>query len=632
MRTPTMFNSTRLLRYLVLAFLFSSVFAASATKEHHASALKDVPPGETAPSGPVHPGTPANCNKWYTAQLGDSCGGVPLLFGLALEDFYKWNPSLKKDCESHFWAKYAYCVGVGDVPVPTTSTSTASASITSSSLSTSSKSSTSSGSNGSSSSTSSVTSTSTSSSDSSSSSTTSSAHSTSSFPYSASSFGYTFTDSSDTGSSMATSSTTKPASSVPVITTSGPPFGSYTVNPITTPSPSPYPTRTNDTWPPTHTMPGQPDYCNKWHKVVMGDTCDTIQARYSVWCSYDQLLEWNPSLAEDCDYPFIDWWVCVGIIPRTTLSFDYPTGYNNGSIPEPTVHTPTQDPTNLPVWTASPTQAGLATGCQGYYQAEKGNTCLSILKQYYYLTEKELHEWNPALKDDCSGIFAGYYYCVAAFPSGQHHAPPTVTGAPSPKAADTVKDCTAWYKATADDSCNLIALKFGTFSAEQFIKWNPSVFETCNGFQKDYYYCVAVPDAPTTLIDFTPTASPTSLLPRQPNVIKTCTFFWPVSIEDTCEDIVAANSITMDQFLLWNPDVVDKDVGKDVCANLFRGYDVCIEAPGADSGSTYIDSSSAIPSPSRSFSMAIRTRTSTPVITKVAGSVKTIAPVSTPSK
>ncbi|RDW87158.1 uncharacterized protein DSM5745_03800 [Aspergillus mulundensis] len=611
-----MFFPNKLLHYLVLAFLLTSVFAASATKEHHASALKDVPPGETAPSGPTRPGTPANCVKWYTAQLGDTCGQVTLLFGISLEDFYKWNPSLKADCETNFWAKYAYCVGVGDVPVPTTSTSTASTSTTSSSSSTSSKSSTSSGSNGSSSSTSL-----------SSSSTSSSAHSTSSLPYSTSSFGYTSTDSSDTDSSTATSSTTKPASSVPVITTSGPPFGSYTIiNPITTPSPSPYPTRTNDTWPPTHTMPGQPDYCNKWHKVVAGDTCDTIQSRYAVWCSYDQLLEWNPGLAVDCDYPFIDWWVCVGIVPRTTLSFDYPTGYNNGSIPEPTVHTPTEFPTNLPTWTASPTQDGLATGCQAYYQAEKGDTCSSILKQYYYLTEKELHDWNPALKDDCSGILAGYYYCVAAFPNGQHHAPPTVTGAPSPTDTDTVKECTAWYKATADDSCNLIALKFGTFSAEQFIKWNPSVFQTCNGLQKDHYYCVAVPDTPTTPIGPLPTASPTSLLPRQPNVIKTCTFFWPVSIEDTCEDIVAANAITMDEFLHWNPDLVDKDVGKDVCANLLPGYDVCIEAPGAGSGSTYIDSSSAIPSPSRSLSMAIKTRTSTPVITKVAGSVKTIAP------
>lgn len=61
--------------------------------------------------------------------------------------------------------------------------------------------------------------------------------------------------------------------------------------------------------------------------------------------------------------------------------------------------------------------------------------------------------------------------------------PPTVTTVPSPISTDTVKECTAWYRAREPDTCIYISLKFGTFSTKEFISWNPSVREDCSLLQ-----------------------------------------------------------------------------------------------------------------------------------------------------
>ncbi|KAL4951977.1 hypothetical protein BDW69DRAFT_201055 [Aspergillus filifer] len=486
---------------IVLSWLLSPVFAA--TSSQRADAAKDVPLSKSSPTALTRPGTVENCNRWYTPKKDDKCDRITRSFEISLDDFYKWNPSLKENCEINFWAEYACCVGVGKAPQPAPpSTTTGSASTTKTNKTTSKSSTNSSGSN-----------------------TSSSGESTTITSVSDSSTRPIATSS---GSTLVGSS----SSSVPVIPTTGSATGTYTIiNPVTPFTPTPRPSPTDDTWPPTHTQPGQPDSCYKWHQVQRGDTCGSIQARYSAWLSFEELLEWNPGLAADCNYPFLGWWVCVAS-RRDQVSYDYPTQNSTQLVLlEPTSYNVTVRPTDLPTFVPSPTQSGLAPSCQAYYQAGKNDNCTTIIDQ--------------------------------------------------------------WYKSGDFETCPLLALRFGNFDVKDFIVWNPAVGKDCERIMPDTWYCVGIGDTPTTRTEPFPTALPTSLYPRQPNIIKTCTFFWPVELGETCEDIASSNGISIFLFTLWNPDVV-KEAGE--CKNLIPNYEVCVEAPVLSSSSNLIGSGSVIPS------------------------------------
>jgi hypothetical protein len=83
-------------------------------------------------------------------------------------------------------------------------------------------------------------------------------------------------------------------------------------------------------------------------------------------------LEWNPALDSDCSGLYVDWWVCIGVQPQSvTASFEYITSAPAVVVPTKTGdYTPTTFPAVDSSFTASPTQAGLATNCQAFYQAQ----------------------------------------------------------------------------------------------------------------------------------------------------------------------------------------------------------------------------------------------------------------------
>jgi hypothetical protein len=195
---------------------YSSINAASTTWETH-------------PSHPILPGTAPDCNKWHIAQKGEDCSSVQGTFGISAEDFFRWNPSVSKDCTKNFWAETSYCVGVGLGPAATTGQSTP----TSVGRSTTTPSKT--------------------------------------------------TETSPRSSAPNSKVTSKSA---------GPSFPStsatYTFNhPITTWNGTQ--TLRETAWPPTKTQAGQPKSCSNWHEVMVGDTCDTIADRYSSWITKEEL-------------------------------------------------------------------------------------------------------------------------------------------------------------------------------------------------------------------------------------------------------------------------------------------------------------------------------------------------------
>ena len=113
----------------------------------------------------------------------------------------------------------------------------------------------------------------------------------------------------------------------------------------------------------------------------------------------------------------------------------------------------------------------------------QGDTCNVVLKQFNYITKEQFFSWNPTLQGNCDGLWAGYWYCVADFPSGSLPMPPTVTAAPSPIQTSIASNCVAWYQMTGSDNCTSIATMFGTFSSADFIAWNPAVWSDCSNIQ-----------------------------------------------------------------------------------------------------------------------------------------------------
>ncbi|TQV98182.1 glycosyl hydrolase family 180 [Cordyceps javanica] len=58
-------------------------------------------------------------------------------------------------------------------------------------------------------------------------------------------------------------------------------------------------------------------------------------------------------------------------------------------------------------------QKGIVDNCNGFYRAVAGDTCQTITAKHSSVSLAQLHSWNPALQDDCSGLKADYFYCVA---------------------------------------------------------------------------------------------------------------------------------------------------------------------------------------------------------------------------
>ena len=77
--------------------------------------------------------------------------------------------------------------------------------------------------------------------------------------------------------------------------------------------------------------------------------------------------------------------------------------------------TPTSRPTTTKPTTSpgpSPTQSGIVSNCQRYYQAKEGDGCRDIVDSIGTFTFADFLTWNPAVGADCGGLWVGYYYCI----------------------------------------------------------------------------------------------------------------------------------------------------------------------------------------------------------------------------
>ncbi|RSL59367.1 hypothetical protein CEP54_007320 [Fusarium duplospermum] len=325
------------------------------------------------------------------------------------------------------------------------------------------------------------------------------------------------------------------------------------------------------------TDPGIPSDCTYW-ETAFDEDYDCAYFMDSWGLEREQFIEYNPSVKSDCSGIQVGHSYCVEV------NFGFPRDE------EPPKETATEDNEPEPTEDSkpSPTQDGLIDTCTSFYQAVKGDTCPKIIAKYKTFDFDDFFKWNPAVEDDCSGLWANTWYCVGV--PGTPTSPPSQTAAtetavetgpsePSPTQEGLIESCTTYYFAGKGDTCAKIVAKYGTFDFDDFYKWNPAVHKDCSGIWANTWYCVGIPGTPTTKPSST-TRKPTATggiqtpSPIQEGIPKNCEKFHLIKSTTTCASIESYYKLPLATFLSWNP-----AVGKD-CGSLWTGYWVCVSVEG----------------------------------------------------
>ncbi|KAJ4245206.1 hypothetical protein NW762_014076 [Fusarium torreyae] len=239
---------------------------------------------------------------------------------------------------------------------------------------------------------------------------------------------------------------------------------------------------------------------------------------------------------------------------------------------------------------------GQPSDCTWWETKEEDYQDCAYLEDGWGLKHSQFVEYNPSVKDDCSGMQFGHSYCVevnnglpregisssqAPTTSQPAEPEPTKASGPSPTQEGLINTCTTFYQAKKGDTCaKIIAEHNETFDQDDLFKWNPALGKDCSGVWANYYYCVGVPGTPTKKPSVTtskPTATATGLQtpsPIQDGMVKNCNKFHPVAKTTTCSSIEKYYNLPLSQFLAWNP-----AVGKD-CSGLWANYYVCVSVEG----------------------------------------------------
>ncbi|KAK1766314.1 hypothetical protein QBC33DRAFT_542494 [Phialemonium atrogriseum] len=337
--------------------LLSSVFAL-----HLAEGYLVSPPGTPAP------GAAADCSAWVQNSYSLTCDIVERFFGMSLAQFEAWNPSVTELGEGcNMIEGLYYCVEVDFVTLTTLTTPT-------------------------------TTSTST---------TTTGNGVTTPTPTQAgmasSCNKFYLVSSGDTCSNIATaqgiSLTNFYAWNPAVGNTCASLWASYYVcvgvisGSSSTPTTLPTTTQTSEVTTPTPTQDGMISNCNKFYLVGSGDTCSNIATAQGI--SLTNFYAWNPAVGNTCASLWAGYYVCVGITGSATTT------------PPPTT---TQGGNG--VVTPTPTQAGMATNCDGFHLVVSGDICSSIAAAAG-ISLANFYAWNSAVGNTCASLWAGYYVCIS---------------------------------------------------------------------------------------------------------------------------------------------------------------------------------------------------------------------------
>ncbi|KAJ7283214.1 hypothetical protein C8J57DRAFT_1462365, partial [Mycena rebaudengoi] len=287
-------------------------------------------------------------------------------------------------------------------------------------------------------------------------------------------------------------------------------------------------------------------HCGQWYVAVPGDSCPQILQIFQM--TNETFYELNPLVNEDCSNLIAGFSYCVDVFgdltqtldPFTTptatgatliqyITGDFPVGTGYLAAPfnvtglEPILPpstTFTQSPTPTP--TIAPGTIS-DDNCLQYYEIQTGDTCLAI-EIVNEISDDEFHLWNPEIDSNCANLIVGLSYCV-----------------------------------------------FG-----------PAIITSIS---------VPIPTTPFSIPPDTSTESPTSTsaagtVPTNVaigTITSGCLLYYTIQPNDNCDVINTKFSITLSQFINWNPEV------NSICSNIILEEAYCVSGPAI--------SSTPVPSP-----------------------------------
>ncbi|KAJ5153375.1 uncharacterized protein N7482_009853 [Penicillium canariense] len=357
------------------------------------------------------------------------------------------------------------------------------------------------------------------------------------------------------------------------------------------------------------TLTGTVTNCNQWYDVIEGDSCWAITQDFGI--TQAQFEAWNPAVGSTTCVVEIGVSYCVGVgsvVSTTTTTSSSITSSSSGSASSSitgtgavtstitsnsttttSYSTLSYNTTTNPVtitdstWPPTRTQSG-----QPSY-SKNGDTCQSIALQHStWMDQSDFLDWNPAVGENCTSIYYGYWYCIGIkpqtsvgynqtavpqwYPTWSYTAPAAMDTvfSPTPAQSGLASDCQVFYITDEGDTCASIVASQGFLTEEEFLEWNPAVGADCSNIEKEYYYCIW---NGTTL----PLPSTTNALPSpvQSGITSSCTAWYQASDGDNCDLIPEEfGTFSKSDFLNWNP-AVQTD-----CSGLVMGDYYCVAVPG----------------------------------------------------
>ncbi|KAK7961078.1 hypothetical protein PG988_012292 [Apiospora saccharicola] len=236
---------------------------------------------------------------------------------------------------------------------------------------------------------------------------------------------------------------------------------------------------------PTPTQTGMAGNCNKFYRVVGGDTCGSIATSQGL--SLTDLYAWNQALGSTCAGLWADYYVCVGVTGSAT----------NGPTTTATTLVTSTKTTGNGVTTPTPIRAGMVGTCNAFHLVVSGDGCYDIAAAAG-VSLSDFYDWNPDVgKGSCTSLWGGYYVCVGIVSSTSTSTSPTTTQAgngvvtPTPVQTGMVRTCKSFHSVEAGDSCYDIAAAAGV-PLDTFYSWNPAIGSDCGSLWVDYNVCTAV--------------------------------------------------------------------------------------------------------------------------------------------
>ncbi|KJZ77004.1 hypothetical protein HIM_03325 [Hirsutella minnesotensis 3608] len=194
--------------------------------------------------------------------------------------------------------------------------------------------------------------------------------------------------------------------------------------------------------------------------------------------------------------------------------------------------------------------------CTWWYDHESQRQFQDVLQENS-ITLEQFRRWNPTIGTAGEGWTVGRAYCVeAAFEPTPEPAAPQVPNSPpssgsiapvenapngpTPSQPGRISTCTAFYKTMHGDSCQDIVNKYGTFTLDEFYRWNPAVGADCRNLWTDVYVCVGILGTPTSK------PQPTDSSPIRPGMMATCDKVHFAVADDNCWSIAQKYRIELD--------------------------------------------------------------------------------------